>query len=76
VRRSVVGFLEGLGQLQAARWDCHSQKVIAPTKSPAWIQSLYGLPFRTMAEPIMAADQAIDQSTSLVFDRLEEVIMV
>ena len=44
-------------------------------KSAAWIQSLSGLPFRTMADPIMAADQAIAHSTSLVNDCLEDEII-
>ena len=44
-------------------------------KSAAWIQSLSGLPFSTIADPIRAADQAIAHSTSSVNDFLEDVIM-
>lgn len=61
--------------MQEARWDCHSQKVIAPMKRAAWIQSLAGLPFSRMADPIRATDQAIEKSTSLVIDFLEDGIM-
>lgn|GEM_PF-5078666 len=63
-------------ELQAARWVCHTQNVIAPIKRAAWIHSLTGLPFSTIAGPIMAAAHASAQSTSFVDDGLEDVIMV
>lgn len=44
-------------------------------KRAAWIQSLSGFPFSRMAEPIMAADQAIAHSKRVVNDCLEDEFM-
>ena len=45
-------------------------------KRAAWNQSLIGLPFSTIAEPIMAAAQASAHSTSFVDDCSEDVTIV
>src|SRR6266516_64287 len=50
--------------LPEARWDCHTQKVIAPIKRAACTQSLTGLPLSRIAEAIMATAQAVAQRMS------------
>jgi hypothetical protein len=58
------------------RWDCHTQKVIAPIKRAACTQSLIGLPLSRTAEMIIAAAQAMAQSTRVVNCFLDAAIKI
>ncbi len=61
--------------LPEVRWDCQTQKVMAPMKRAAWIQSLIGLPLSRIAEAIMAIAHAIAQRTRVVNRFVEEVLI-
>jgi hypothetical protein len=61
--------------LPEVRWDCHTQKVMAPMKRAAWTQSLIGLPLSRIAETIMATAHAIAQRTSVVNRFVEELLI-
>jgi hypothetical protein len=57
-----------------ARWDCHTQKVIAVMNGADCIQSLIGLPLSRIADAIIATAHAIAQTMRVVNLVLETAI--